>query len=122
MGKFLSFQETALALITQFGGPVTVTRSQSALFDPVTQSEQLSSAEVAEFMAVVLPPSTQAAYKAQTLEFKFTAEVYFALKGVPFVPGPGDTFRWNGQLYTIQHSQTYDPAGDGPILTVAYAI
>lgn len=120
MGKFLSFQETALALITQFGGPVTVVRSQSALFDPVTQQE-LANGEEDEFMAVVMPPSQQAQYKAQSLEFAISAEVYFALKDKLFVPGPGDTFRWNGRTYTIRHSQTYDPAADGPIMTVAYA-
>lgn len=121
MGKFLSFQETALALITQFGGPVTVERSASALFDPVTQQE-MTNGETEEFMAVILPPSTQAQYKAQTLEFQVTAEVYFALKDKSFVPGPGDTFSANGHPYTIQHAQTFDPAGDGPMMTVAYAI
>lgn len=120
MGKFLSFQETALSLITQFGGPVTVERAESALFDPITQQE-MSNGETDEFMAVVLPPSQQAQYKAHSLEFRISQEVYFALKDKAFVPGPGDTFRWNGRVYTIRHAQTYDPAGDGPIMTVAYA-
>ena len=120
MGKFLSQQETALGLISQFGGPVTVQRSQSAFFDPVTQSEMLNG-ESDQFQAVVLPPGREAQYKARTLEFACSAEVYFALKDRAFVPGPGDTFCWNGRSYTIQHSQTYDPAGDGPIMTVAYA-
>jgi hypothetical protein len=121
MGKFLSFQETALALISQFGGPVTVERAASALFDPITQTE-LSNGESEQFMAAVLPPGREAQYKARTLEFSVTAEVYFALKDKAFVPGPGDVLHWNGRSYTIQHSQTYDPAGDGPIMTVAYAI
>lgn len=120
MGKFLSFQETALSLITQFGGPVTVTRSESALFDPVSQTD-MAQGQTEEFMAVVLPPSQQATYKAKTLEINISAEVYFALKGRSFAPGPGDTFVWGGQSYAISHSQTYDPAGDGPIMTVAYA-
>lgn len=121
MGKFLTYQETALALITQFGGPVSVERAASAFFDPVTQTE-LSNGETDDFMAVVLPPSNEAHYKAKTLEFACTAEAYFALVGRKFVPGPGDVFHWNGRSYTIQHSQTFDPAGDGPIMTVAYAI
>lgn len=120
MGKFLSFQETALALIKQFGGQVTVLRSQSALFDPITQQE-MANGEEDDFMAVILPPSQQAQYKAQTLEFTISAEVYFALKDKRFVPGPGDTFVWNGRTYTIRYSQTYDPAADGPIMTVAYS-
>lgn len=120
MGKFLSFQETALALITQFGGPVTVERAESALFDPVTQQE-MSNGETEEFMAVVLPPSGQAQYKAQSLEFQISQEAYFALKDKSFAPGPGDTFRWNGRTYTIRYAQTYDPAGDSPMMTVAYA-
>lgn len=120
MGKFLSFQDTALALITQMGGTISVTRSQSALFDPVTQTE-LASGSVEEFKAVVLPPGREAQYKARTLEFTVNAEVYFALKDRSFAPGPGDCFMWNGRSYAIQYSQTYDPAGDGPILTVAYA-
>ena len=69
-----------------------------------------------------LPPSREAQYKARTLEFSCSAEIYFALLGKPFAPGPGDTVTVNGRCYTIQHAQTYDPAGDGPILTVAYAI
>lgn len=121
MGKFLTYQETALALISQFGGPVTVERNQGALFDPVEQTEVVNT-QAAEFMAVVMPPGREAFYKAKTLEFACEAEAYFALKGKPFVPGPGDTFTWNGRVYTIQHAQTYDPAGDGPIMTVAYAI
>lgn len=121
MGKFLSFQETALALISQSGGPVNVERTASLFFDPVTQAET-EGVSVEEFMAVVLPPSREAQYKARTLEFACTAEVYFALKGKSFTPGPGDVFHWNGKSYTIQHSQTYDPAGDGPIMTVAYAV
>lgn len=121
MGKFLSFQETALALISQFGGPVTVERAASALFDPIAQTD-VSAGEVEEFVAVVMPPSREAEYKARTLEFSVKAEAYFALKDRKFVPGPGDVFCWRGQNYTIQHAQTYDPAGDGPIMTVAYAI
>jgi hypothetical protein len=121
MGKFLSFQETALALITQFGGTVRVERTQNALFDPISQSE-MANGEVDDFSAVVLPPSAQAQYKAKTLEFSCSAEIYFALVGKNFTPGPGDTVTAAGRKYTIQHAQTYDPAGDGPILTVAYAI
>ena len=120
MGKFLTFQETALALISQAGGTVKVRRSQSALYDPVTQTS-LESGAVEDFVAVVLPPGREAMYKARTLEFTVSAEVYFALKGKSFVPGPGDTFDWNGRSYVVQHAQTYDPAGDGPIMTVAYA-
>ena len=120
MGKFLSFQEAALALISQFGGPVRVERSRGALFDPVAQTE-LENGDAEDFVAVVLPPSREAQYKAKTLEFSVTAEVYFALKDRSFTPGPGDVFHWNGQLYTIQHAQTYNPAGDGAIMTVAYA-
>lgn len=120
MGRFLSFQETALALITQFGGPVTVNRADGSLYDPVAQTDA-GAGSSEEFMAAVLPPSKQAEYKAQTLEFAIAAEVYFALKGKSFTPGPGDSFTWNGRTYVIRHSQTYDPAAEGPIMTVAYA-
>lgn len=120
MGKFLSFQETALVLISQFGGPVLVRREDGSLFDPIAQTDA-GGGTTEEFMAVVMPPGKQAEYKAQSLEFACAAEAYFALKGKSFTPGPGDTFVWNGRTYTIRHSQTYDPAADGPIMTVAYA-
>lgn len=120
MGKFLSFQETALALISQFGGPVAVTRNDGSLFDPIAQTDG-EGGSTEEFMAVVMPPGQQAQYKAQSLEFAISAEAYFALKGKSFTPGPGDTFVWNGRTYTVRYSQTYDPAADGPIMTVAYA-
>ena len=121
MGKYLSFQEVALALITKRGQQVPVTRTDASAFDPVTQSS-VTSGTVETFAAVVMPPSKEAEYKARSLELSFSAEAYFALLGRSFVPGPGDTFVANGREYTIRHSQTYNPAGDGPIVTVAYAI
>jgi hypothetical protein len=121
MGKFLSLAETAEALISQFGGEVSVKRLNSANFDPITQTEiKAGSTEI--FKACVLPPSREATYKLKTLELSATAEVYFALKDRSFIPGPGDTFDWNGKSYTINHSQTYDPAADGAIFSIAYAI
>lgn len=120
MGRFLSFQDTALSLISQFGGPVTVERADGSLFDPVAQTDAGGgTSEV--FQAVVMPPSKQAEYKAQSLEFAISAEVYFAMKGKSFAPRPGDSFTWNNRTYLIRYSQTYDPAADGPIMCVAYA-
>lgn len=121
MGKYLKAQDTALRLIKKAGVLVTIDRKSSENFDPITQTE-LSDIASKEFYAVKLAPSREGYFKAQTLEFQFDAEVYIALKDAAFAPKPGDIVNFPNGSYTISHSQTYDPADDGAILTVAYVI
>lgn len=120
MGKFLSLQQTAAALIAKAGSAVTLRRPQSTSFDPVTQTETGASEPSYTFVAVFFPPSGQAKFHAQTLEHSISLEGHFALKGAATIPQPGDIVNIGGQDYKLFHCQTYDPANDGPIFTTAY--
>jgi hypothetical protein len=68
-----------------------------------------------------MAPSQQARHAVGNLEGRNVMEIYFALLGQPTQPQPGDTVVLGGATYKIFHTQTYDPALDGPIMTVAYA-
>lgn len=120
MGKFLSSQATAAALIAKNGSPVTLKRTVSTGFDPVTQSEN-ASVETYVFQAVIIPPTRQAQFTVGTLEGRNAVECYFALKDQFTVPQPGDVIAVNGVDHKIFYAQTYNPALDGPIMTLAYA-
>ncbi|CAB4122340.1 hypothetical protein UFOVP32_9 [uncultured Caudovirales phage] len=120
MGKFLSAQQTAAAIIAKSGSRVTLKRTGSSGFDPVTQQET-SVIQTFEFLVAVAPPSQQAQYTVGTLEGRNALEMYFALKGQTTNPQPGDVVVIKGEDYKVFWAQTYDPALDGPILTLAYA-
>lgn len=120
MGKFLSLQQTAAALIAKAGSSVTLRRPQAASFDPITQAEIGAGEASYTFVAAFFPPSAQAKFQAQTLETSVSLEGYFALKGAATTPQPGDIVNVAGQDYKIFYCQTYDSAQDGPIFTTAY--
>lgn len=120
MAKFLNAQATAAALIAKNGSAVTLKRRVAGGFDPVTQSDVGERVDTYTFLAVVMPPGQQAKYVAQTLERSINHEVYFALKGRPVVPEPGDLVTIAGQDHKLFWTTTYDPALDGPIFTLAY--
>jgi len=119
MAKFLSFQQTAAALIAKAGSKVTLTRTSVLGFDPITDAD-LTQVQSEDFIAVAMPPSQQAKYQAQTLERNISYEVYFSLKGRTMRPEPGDLLRLNGDEHKVFWATTYDPALDGPIFTLAY--
>ncbi len=120
MAKFLNAQGTALALIQKNGSKGTLSRRVATAFDPVTQAETASDT-TEEFDVVVLPPSQQAKFKVGSLEGRNAVEVYLAQKGRTMIPKPGDKLTVGGIAYTLFWAQTYDPALDGPIFTLAYA-
>lgn len=120
MGKFLSLQQTAAALIAKAGAAVTLRRPIEGSFDPITQIRVGGGEEPHTFVAVFMPPSAQAKYHAKTLELSVSLEGYFALKGQTITPMPGDIVSVGGVDYKLVHCQTYDPANDGPIFTIAY--
>lgn len=120
MGKFLSAQQTAAALIAKFGSAITLTRRVAGSFDPVTQAEIGERVERHSFIAVVVPPSQQARFTVGTLEGRDALEFYFSLKGKTIRPEPGDEVLVGGIPYRLFWSKTYDPALDGAIFTLAY--
>jgi hypothetical protein len=120
MGKFLSNQQTAAALIAKFGGTVTLKRKVPGTFDPVTQVETGGTVQSITFLAVLLAPSRQTTYHAGTLEIQVAQEAYFALKGQTTQPSVGDVVTAGGTDYKVAWAETLDPASDGPIYTKAY--
>lgn len=120
MAKFLNAQATAAALIAKNGSAVTLKRLVAGGFDPVTQSDVGERVDSYTFLAVVMPPGQQAKYTARTLERSVSHEVYFALKGRPIRPEPGDIVTISGVDHKLFWAQTYEPALDGPIFTLAY--
>lgn len=120
MGKFLSIQQTAAALIAKAGSAVTLKRSVPGSFDPVTQIETGATVQSITFVAAVFPPSRQTQYHAGTLEIQVAHEAYFALKGQTTQPTVGDVVTVGGSDYKVAWAETMDPAQDGPIYTKAY--
>lgn len=119
MAKFLSAQATAAALIAKNGSKVQLRRRVVNGFDPVTQFESVTDTTY-DFFAVVIPPSQANRYKVN-LEGKNAVEVYFSLKGQAIRPEPGDILVAGGEEWRLFWSQTYDPALDGAIFTLAFA-
>lgn len=119
MAKFLSAQQTAAALIAKNGSKVTLTRTATLGFDPVTDAD-LTQTQTEDFLAVVMPPSQQARFTAKTLERQIAYEVYFSLKGRTLRPQPGDMLRLGDIDHKLFWATTYDPALDGAIFTLAY--
>lgn len=119
MSKFLSAQQTAARMIAKAGSGVTLTREEVLAYDPVTQEQQVTTT-TAVFQAVAFPPSAAAKHRVGSLEGRNALEVYFAQKDQTMRPQPGDTALIGGILYKVFWSQTYDPALDGAIMTIAY--
>jgi hypothetical protein len=117
---FLSAAETVLDMIQENGASVEVKRTTQTGFDPVSQTAT-KDVQTESFPAVVFPPGREASFRINTLEHQKAQEVYFAILGKSFEPGPGDTFEWQGTPYTIFWSKTYNPDGSQPVLTIAYA-
>lgn len=120
MGKFLTLQQTAAALIAKAGSAVVLRRPKDATFNPITQAETGGGEDLFTFVAVFMPPSQQARFTAKSLEQSVSLEGYFALKGQTIAPMPGDIVNVGGVDYKLFWAQTYDPAQDGPIFTLAY--
>ena len=120
MGKFLDFQETAAALIGEFGSTVTFTRDTESAFDPVTGVATKTPLTVT-YTAVVMPAGTNASFKVGSLEGRVVVEIYVALLGKPYPPKPGDVAQIGAVPHKVIWAQTYEPALDGPIFTLCYA-
>jgi hypothetical protein len=119
MGKYLSAAETAYALIARKGGDVPLVRRVETAFDPITQSAGVSE-ETYTFKGVCMPPSAAAKYRVGTLEGLDARECYLSSKEA-VTPAVGDVITWEGASWRIFWAQTYNPAGDGAIFTLAYA-
>lgn len=113
-------QNTVALLIGQKGALATLTRKVPGTFDPVTQVDTGATTTTETFNVVALPPGPDARFRVGSLENRNALEFYFSLKGRTLIPQPGDVVRWDGRDYALFWSQTYDPAGDGPIMTLAY--
>jgi hypothetical protein len=120
VAKFAGMQATALALIQRSGTSVTVTRKNAGTFDPVTQQETGSTRSYS-LPAVVSRPDRGDFYEGGTLARRNAIRLTFAQKGALIEPRPGDTVRWKGEDWTIFYAAPVDPAGDGSIVTSAYA-
>lgn len=120
MGKFLSANQTAAALIAKFGGTATLTRTTPGTVDPVTQVRIGASDTPYTVLAATLPAGQHAQYIAGTMEKRAALEAYVSLKGLAVIPEPGDALAVGGKTYRVFWVKTYDPASDGPIFSHAY--
>ena len=121
MSEFLSARATADRLIKKKGGPVTITRVIEGEFDPVTQTHATTETVVRSLRAVKLPPASARRFGVDLTD-RVAEEFYFSHVGedANFVPAPGDVVTFGATRMVLFWSQTYDPAGDGPVLTVAF--
>lgn len=121
MGKFDAMAASALRIIKRKGDEVAFSRRVDGAFDPVTQA-RTSTVLTGTFWCVEIPPGKSAELKIGSLVGRNVLQLYMARWGVTFEPAVGDTFRWKGFDYALIPPLThYDPAGDGAVLTVAYA-
>lgn len=120
MGKFLSNQQAAAALIAKFGGQAVLTRRTPGMLDPVTQVRTGASETPYTVLAATMPAGQHAQYIAGTMEKRAALEAYVSLKGLAIVPEPGDALTVGGAIYKVFWVKTYDPASDGPIFSHAY--
>lgn len=121
MSKYLSAQAAAARMIKKAGTRTTLTRVVEGTFDPVTQSETGGGPVGYPFTVAVFPPSQQARFRVGSLEGRNAVELYFSLEGQTIRPQPGDEIDIGGVPHVLFWSQTYDPALDGAIFTIAYA-
>ena len=120
MGKYDGSAATALKLISKKGGDITIKRESGSSYDPVTQLDSPTITSYA-LKGVCLPAGKSAEFRVGSLEGKSIVECYFAAKDAAITPVPGDQFSFQGFNWKIVWTTTYDPAGDGAILTQAYA-
>lgn len=120
MGKFDADAAAALDLIKEVGALVTFSRDGVTAFDPVTQ-ERTTSAASGSLYCVEIPAGKSSELKIGSLVGRNVVQLYIARSGSSFEPKVGDAFTWGGAVYAIIPPLThYNPAGDGPILTVAH--
>ena len=120
MSQYLGIAKTVAALIAKKGTAVTISREVVLGRDPVTQMV-MTELKSEKFVAAILPPGRQAQFRVGSLEGKNAVELHIAMKDRNMTPAPGDKVTAGGVAYTIFWAQTYDPALDGPVYTLAYA-
>lgn len=120
MGKYSASASTADSLIKRKGATVVLTRKGVTSFNPVTQQET-STTTTYSFKAVVEPPAKGEEFEVDSLGRKNAIKITFAQKGQSIEPRPGDQINWKGENWTLFWASTLDPAGDGAVLTTAYA-
>jgi hypothetical protein len=119
MAKYDAQATSASKLIAKKGVAVTLSRAGSSYFDPVTQAD-VATTQTFLLTGVFLPAGKSAEFKVGSLEGRNVVECYFA-KSASATPAPGDTFSFQGHRWEILNTTTYDPAGDGSVMTQAYA-
>lgn len=120
MATFANFIKLADKLIRKNGSALVLTRKTDGSLDPVTQVASTSTAEHT-FRGVGFPPGRSAEFRIGSLQNRNIQEFYIAAKDQTVTPAPGDTFTYGGAIWTVIWAQTYDPAADGAIFTLAYA-
>jgi hypothetical protein len=120
MATFDDFIETADELIRENGAAVTLTRPGAGAYDPLLEIEGTADT-TATVRAVGLPPGRSAAFVLGSLIGRKILQFYIAQKDQTLVAKQGDLITWvGGVIYKILWTTTYDPAGDGAIMTIAY--
>jgi hypothetical protein len=120
MGKYEALAATALALIARKGALVTFTRKNTGPVNPITDVESPAATITGTFQVVGLPPGRSAESRVGSLIGRKLMEFHIARKGALMEPSPGDTVEWGSTTWTLFWTQTYDPAADGAIYTLAY--
>lgn len=120
MGTYDAQAKGALALITRKGTGVTLKRRSAASIDPVTQAQTGASVAEHAFKAVALPPGRSAEMRIGSLVGRNILQFHMAQHGQSVVPQPGDLIAFKGLDWTVIWATTYDPAGDGAILSICY--
>lgn len=117
--KYSAAASTARSLIGRKGATATFTRETVGAFNPVTQTETVTSTTFA-LPAVGVPPGRSAEFRIGSLERRNLVELHIAPSGGT-TPVPGDKVRWANADWTVIWANTLDPAADGAPYALAYA-
>lgn len=116
MADYSAEVQTALEMIAEAGGPVTITSKTVLSYDPVTMEETSAPATVSP-VGVDLPigPRDNAYFGGLTV--KHQRKVLCAAAAMPaFIPAPGDTLVMEGATWTVANNKRLIPDGVTDIL------
>lgn len=120
MADYSGEVQTALEMITEAGGPITITSKTVLAYDPVTFQETATPATVSP-MGVDLPTGARDIAFFGGLTIRHSRKLLCAAAAMPaFIPEPGDQVALEGATWTIANIKRLIPDGVTDILWTIY--
>ncbi len=111
---------TALEMIADSGGPVSITSTTVTAYDPVTFQETSTPATIS-LIGCDLPTGNRDVAMYAGIITKSTRKILAAAAAMPaFIPEPGDRVTVEGKLWTVANLKRLIPDGVTDILWTLY--